>query len=206
MEYQGDVSESHSVAGINQDGSAVAGKIRTIKKAQRSKQQMFDEIDMPFYSDRYGKTVAANLLNRPEMISTVIDVKQNKDKTDHEAWADTLDIYFRESLRESAKKHLTQKSNITSKSIIASAILLQASSLGSEVLAGEPPVSLGYYGGMYAFIVGIEMIGAKKLLDTGPADLLAKRRWSVFPYGAQWDRYLAVNALTRLPGLIQVRK
>lgn len=204
MEYQGDTSESHCVAGINSDGSAVAGKSKNTKKADNADSaaivsQKFTQLGL---DQDYGRGIAHHKLNRPELIQNVINQK-SKGKSDEEAWATCLDDTLRESFRLAGKKHLMMRStkgrrvfNCSYTAMIMGIAVLDASQ-------AEPSASLAVYSGVYAASVGADLMVYKKRYGES---FVRDRRWSVCISDIQPDRYLSLNALSRFPGLVTSKR
>lgn len=203
-EYQGDTSESHSIAGINFDGSAVAGTSKNIKKADNANSAVIVSPEFTRFGldHDYGRGIAHHKVNRPELIQNVINQK-SQGKSDEEAWAKCLDDTLRESFRIAGKKHLLMRSTKARRVFNCSYTTMIMVGAAHDASQAEPSLSLAVYSGVYALSVSADLMVNKKLYG----ESLAKdRRWSVCIGDVQPDRYLALNALSRFSGLVSVKK
>jgi hypothetical protein len=202
-EYIGEVSESHSVVGINPDGSALAGKTKSVHKAQLSRSGYVDQFNFPDRNKpEYGKPVAVHSLNRPEVVDRVIDLKQDGKQTDEGAWAKVLDASLRESMRQGAKRHLIKQGSPINR-FMGAATAFNVEWGAQEMAAGQAPIGLCVYVGGHALVSLLDSM-IMKIRFGDP--MVSERRWSLLPYGMQPDRYAILNAVSRKPGLISVKK
>lgn len=203
--YEGDVTETvPSVVGVNADGSAIAGKAGITKKADRANGNCFDPVrlhGLPLAASTLGKAIATHTLNRPEIASRVAD-QVSEGANDTKAWASQLDGALRESMRAGGRQNLLEKGSAFIKFISSIGVGLLADSV-QEALTSDyrwSAIDLGIYA-LYQLEPQIYQVMIKKCYS-----LHLPRRWSLFPYGMQPDRYVALNGLTRVPGLIRAQK
>jgi hypothetical protein len=111
-----------------------------------------------------------------------------------------LDKALRQSIREGGRQHLTQRGTPTQRTWMYG---LTTFNIGLPVMASiaearlvEP---LGY--AVIQMVPSVVQLFLKRNLGIHP-----KRILSIVPYDAHPDRYVALNALTRVPGLIRTRK
>lgn len=195
-EYQGETSESNNIMGINADGSALAGKTKS-RQVESSdcflgeKQHYW----MANTSYAYGYPVVIHRVNRPEAVQNVIGQKE-EGKTDEQAWAKVLDMALRESFREAGRLSLVNRIDNFQKAITYFVAGMIPCSIILNDMVG--PV---VYTGTLAASIGIDSYRNRKL-GLHP---FRERRWSVF-LSNQVDRYIALNGLSRVPGLVTARQ
>jgi hypothetical protein len=199
-EYQGETTESHSVAGINPDGSATAGKSKTIK-APESDSSIIDHPDISAtgLTYNYGKPLALHRVNRPELIQNVIERKE-KGAKDELAWGKELDVILRGSFRDVARANLKDRISPYRKAL--SYVVFTGLPLAAESVIETGSPSL--YASIYAGFWGLNLLNDSALLKyTTGSPCFNQRRWSLF-LDNQPDRYIALSSISRIPGLIKV--
>lgn len=200
--YEGDITETTpNIVGVNADGSTIAGKSGITKKAKKAEGSCADPYSQsfrPMVDDTHGRTVAIHKLNRPELASQVADRVSEGDNSNN-AWAGQLDLAVRESMRKSGREHLTSRANISD----AACIGIHCLSLGMLVESG----SLQLAAFTYLFGQAAPELGPIRFRKLYGEDYnRPPRRWSLLPFGYQFDRYIALNGLARMPGLIRSQK
>lgn len=203
-DYQGDTSESHSVAGINFDGSAVAGKSKNIKKAENTNSAMIDSqiIKAMKMEQDYGRSIAHHKLNRPELVQNVIDAK-HRGKSDEVAWAECLDGVLRESYRNAGRQHLIGRASVPKKFWNYFYTSWAMSCTALDASQAKPSAILAVYSTLYGLNLGCDLVAMKKLYGQ---NIIKDRRWSVCISDVQPDRYIALNSLSRVSGLVTAVK
>lgn len=207
LEYQGDQTEfTPGVSGINGDGSAMATKAGTIKKADQSQAEILDPITLPsFVVKEFGHPLMLHRLNKAEMVSKISDDVRAKGLSREEAWAKQLDASFRDSFRRGGSKHL--KDRIGSLAVLDYTLFSYlGATVSLEVATGDAlalAISTGAWAGFHAAITTAQ---AALLKHTTGSTHLREKRWSMFYANHQTDRYMALNAMSRFPGLISARK
>lgn len=108
LEYQGETTQfTPGIAGINADGSAIATKSGVLNRAERSKGELFDDLNIPpRFSGEYGRPLMLHKINKAELASKISDEVREHGKTREQAWARQLDLGMRESFRKGGKEHL----------------------------------------------------------------------------------------------------
>lgn len=199
-EYSGKTSEGHFITGVNPDGSAIAGKGKHIA-VERHDSRLIEEDMFLFFNveDNYGHPVAMHRINRPEAVQNVIGLKE-EGKDDTTAWAKVLDATLRQSVRDAGKANLVDKSGPINKFMS----LAMATWVATGIIPNGDKINLApaaIYMMMYSGNLVIDSLinrhhGLHPIKD---------RRWSLF-MNNQMDRYAALNGISRVPGLIKVRK
>jgi hypothetical protein len=211
MGYEGDVTETTpNIVGVNADGSAIAGKSGVTKKAEKSKTNLIDpyEVESAYdgpladYNATFGRTALVHRLNKPELASEVSDLVQHDGKSSEAAWAQVLDGAVRSSMREGGRQHLLYRSTAFTK-VLAGVTATNIAWFISGAVSLQPSAIDSFCGSVYMFA---QMAPALKQRFMQRQGVDLERRLSIVPYDMQPDRYLAVDGLTRLPGLIKNRK
>jgi hypothetical protein len=197
--YNGETSQTlPSIVGLNADGSAVAGGLATSKRAEgsRSKQQGYN-FNVGFVNTCIGQGIIAHRLNQSEIASQVADLVREKDKSSEAAWSTCLDRALRQAMREGAYGHLMKKGNTADRlSGVACPSLVF---LPTAVEASQAIPGIISYGILQTIPTILQAIVKKQYGKLAYFD----RRFSIFPWGVQPDRYAMVNALSRVPKLIK---
>jgi hypothetical protein len=199
-EYQGDTTQSNSIAGINPDGSAVAGATVT-KKQQKSKSQL---LQPPIFEHKlaamhYGKPTVMHIINRPELVQNVISHKE-KGNSDEQAWARELDSAIRGSFRNAGKAHLKDRIGAFRKTASYYMAGVLPYDLAKTMETGEPSIYPAAYLGLLSLNAVVDSYLYKRYTGDPQLD---QRRWSLMLQN-QADRYVALAGLSRIPGLIRV--
>lgn len=201
MSYEGDVTETTpNIVGVNADGSAMAGRSGVKKKAEQSRSSYYDLEKLPGHlSEIFGRPVMVHRINRPEAASTVADMTR-EGKTSEDSWGGVLDKALRFSLREGGRQHLTKRAPAFWRAfqyyIMANVVAGEVSQISEGQAGLALPITY--------MLAQSTHLGFRALLKS--KGLESKQRISVLPFAAQPDRYIALNALSRIPGLISNRK
>lgn len=212
--YQGDVTEvAPNVAGVNPDGTAVAGKSVAIIKVDRSigayddsfKNFIKSSLGETDLDATFGRVDLLCLLNKPELASAATELVQSEDITSEAAWAKVLDGAVRESMRKAAKRHLIGRDNPLSYYLLGGMMtgFLPGAVMATAVGPRPSPAGVLEFC-VYGFAQASPFMARAGM--TPEAKKKYPKRWSVVPFGFQPDRYLALNALTRIPGMVKSRK
>jgi hypothetical protein len=196
-EHQGETSEfKDNIVGLNADGSATSGKSKSTYQVDPARTKLIDTIPFGGMDVTYGRPIIMLDVNRPEAVQKVINAK-DKGKSDEVAWAQVLDKALRESIAmiDRAPKRRRLFEYLINGSVMTSGL--------TELLASRPPTGWMYLAGANLLFAGMETALHKKL--TGQT-FLREKRWSFFVADVQPDRYLALKALSRMPGLVKAQK
>lgn len=197
-----------TIKGINPDGSAIAGLTRKVREADPSKNNTIYEFSSPYIHDRYGSFIDVHLLNKQAMVQEVVDMKSRHSSSSEEAWATVIDSHLQKSVRQSAKEVLFDRSSHRERFLrsweygwfaFVCGNMINDAAQGSAVGAS---LNAGVIAAVYAMNLSRDTKFNKELIGEG---LLEKRRWSLFTE-SQLDRYVALNALTRVNSLVKVVK
>lgn len=205
--YQGEVTESvPHIAGVDASGQAVASKTSVTRKAEKSKGSIGDitKTGNSMVDACFGTAVALHRVNKAEIASNVADEIQSRKSSDStQLWARELDDALRQSMRTAGREQLLAKGK--NKFLIGmSGFVVFLGGKGVVESLGSPEnLALGSL--TYMIHQAIPEIEFKNQ-GLPRKEPLLKRRWSVFPYELQADRYVALDALTRLPGLVRAQK
>ena len=209
-EYQGERTVfTPGVSGINMDGSAIATKAGVTQKADRSTNDLIQDPNVPsFLWNEFGKAAALHNINKAELAQKSANKKLSShgDLTREKAWAIELDGALRESFRNVTKSHLVNQTGKIQRYVDYTAFSVWAGSYGIGLLesGGENAlISPFIFLGTQTLFTSLAALRARH--ETG-STLLDKKRWSIFYSSHQSDRYIALNGLSRLPGLITYRK
>jgi hypothetical protein len=196
--YDGETSGSFLVTGINPDGSATGMAAKSTVDIHDSLFLDPERFDLSRTDKTYGHPIAIHRINRPEAVDKVIGLKE-KGKTDEQAWGKVLDYALRDSFRGVGKQHLVERTNMVSRGFN----YFMAGWTAYLTFPGDNIVNLGpgmVY--MSAWFLNLAFDSAIHMKHRLPP--LQDRRWSIF-IANQFDRYVALNGLSRVPGLIRVR-
>lgn len=210
-EYVGDRSEYDiAIAGINSDGTAIAGKAKLSKKAETDQSVLLDDITGEFGSSvmqNYFKARAIHKLNKTEIASRVLDGIRDRGMLREKAWTFELNNALVKSVNDSARNNLMKRSSKSHKLLSAAGLTPGVLFITQDILLGRPEaaalvgVALGIAG---VFVVSMDSLANKMAYGES---LLSERRWSVLPVsGWQPDRYVATLALNSINPLIRYRK
>jgi len=115
--YQGPREEyTPDISGVNADGTAVAARTGTLKKAEDSRtglQEAFDQRIRP----PYNKIIASNAVNKAALADRVSDKVRAGASDPEEIWAVELDKIIRSSLRYAAKRNLVGRSPLAIRAV-----------------------------------------------------------------------------------------
>lgn len=195
--YQGERTEyTPGISGMNMDGTAIASKAGTLKAAEEFKSRSFkidDRMRAP-----YDSAVAVHEVNKAALADTISD-KMMGSKDREKVWATELDSVLRRSLRAESKKIL-----------VSQATIAEAIFGGNSVFYPLYDIAVGSYVGeavsssCYGLILAMDSYYNYKKYGSS---MLSQRRWSLSLFGEfQPDRYVVASAVSRIPGLISVRK
>ncbi|HVX23827.1 MAG TPA: hypothetical protein VG992_00580 [Candidatus Saccharimonadales bacterium] len=197
-DYQGERTEfTPGISGINSDGTALATRAGVTKKAEQTSTQKLD-LFPPGVISSCGQILAIHGINKAEKASMVSD-RVREGEVPEKVWANELDKSVRQSLRQAGKEHLIARPRRPLQALYASILLMNA----VNAVEGYELSTL-VYAGVWASVVGLESMRNKAVFGN---TLLDHRRWSMSFYSDyQIDRYVALNAMTRVPRLIRARK
>ena len=209
--FQGEPTQyDYSVAAINVDGTAIAGKRAVASKAEALR-AVLDETGAQVEEqlDNYFKVVARHELNRTEMARQVAEKRQQpsvlRTHNDEEIWANVLDEHLQQSIRIAAKLHLLMRADSFWRGVVNGIIGSTISTMMLELALNEPTqlaLSGELLAGFVSMNVGLDSLANK--FNYGET-FIKKRRWSLFE-DMQPDRYVALNGLTRINSLIKYKK
>ncbi|MDB5184593.1 MAG: hypothetical protein JWN38_401 [Candidatus Saccharibacteria bacterium] len=209
--YQGDVSQyTPGIGGVNADGTAMASRAVSVTKAQtRNTGSSRDHDILPAH---YDTITADHAINRAEMASQITD-KIREGTTPEKAWAQLLDSELRGSVRTAGIRFLVpprrERLDMLNKALDIFYMGYVPCSLGlfgydiSQGVAGLDTLPLGMTTIVYSVTIGLDSLSNKAHFGR---TLLELRRWSIGAWGHQYDRALALNGLSRVPGLLKARK
>lgn len=206
---QGDTSTfDYQINGINFDGTAtMSGKEVRTKIAEKQRNAIGDA-DNPLVRHilkDYGKTTTSHILNKSELARLVSDERYKTQQPSEKLWANQLDESLQASIRGAARKHLLGR---------ATGVDYAAEAIQWGVILGLtlPHFANGPAEGVANLIdftvinrgtiLGLNSLRNKKL--TGNT-MLGERRFSLFSE-MQPDRYIALDALTRVGRLVHYEK
>lgn len=209
VSYDGEKPEVQPViAGINSNGTAQAGFLSLAKESIRSRQSLIDEFQKDLMTN-YFATNVRNELDKSHIISSIVDKRRkymrNSGPTNEEMWAEALDTHLQLSIRRAARKHLLGRGG-------------KGLKIGEAVNVAAFTGAIAYCNAIGDFATAGELAGAlivqRSLLIAHDSAInhaqygetfLRDRRSYLF-MEMQPDRYLALDALTRVNGLIKVKK
>ncbi len=210
FEYRGGVSQyDTSIAGINRDGSGVAGKSLLVEESDLSESNLRDDatglLGKALMRDHF-RTSTIHKLNKDEIASRVVDYKQEKNISREEAWAKLLNMAVRQSMNESAYRHLVKRAHISKQTLDATVIGMNAGVIINNTLEHDP-VAVGTTAGILGMCYALTVAGAAIINKTFEGETyFSERRWSLMPFGGwQPDRYLAFSGLSKVSPLIRYR-
>lgn len=208
-EYWGEQTKfTPNISGMTSNGEATASLSGELNQAESGRSSLRDDYGVgsegAFLMASHGKTSPVIHLNRAELVSRVVDDKREGGKTGEAAWAGQLDRALRTSLRTSARKHLAGRNTGDYRAYGASYYGLASVLTTSELLTNQAAVALMVTALASGIIIMEDEVTIKHY--TG-YNMSSERRWSLTPLvKAEWDRYLAADALTRTMPLIRARK
>jgi hypothetical protein len=208
--YQGRVTEyDAAIDGINPNGTALLARrlLRTVKP-EPSKEKLIDAHENLEIMLASHTTQVMSTLNKSEMVRVVSDIRQRTDKSAEEAWATVLDDHLQQSIRKAAYKHLLDRTEAKGKvtevfPYVSIAFLMNNLHILNEQDLSETLIQGG--GAMIGF--SLLMRGMNLLSSKGNHgnSFFKEQRWSFFTF-MQPERYVALDALTRVAPLIKSRK
>lgn len=203
FDYQGDRSEyTPGISGINSDGTAIASKTGTAHKAEETKTNTFD-LFPPNLERQFGKVAVAHGINKAELASTISDKVRKNGGEREKLWASQLDQALRHSLRDAGKENLIRRNPFYVRLLDSMWVGGGTGMLANQILTQHPNPLFVIYPAVWSFGLGMQMRSNRRLFGES---LIQNRRWSLVPDSFQPDRYVAMSALSRVPGLIKARE
>jgi hypothetical protein len=199
-EFRGAGSEFEDV--IFGDGDkntmvATAAKSRRVKKPDTSQRRLMFDFPSSKIWPGVGKAVVDHQLNRTAINERIDEIKQknpNEENINDVAWATALNEHLSKSMRLSGKELLFSGSRSRTKSAVQLAGML-ASTIISPVFIAVPVC-------MYGF----DILVTRTFAEMGGGSIKDIRLSMFPPSAALYDRYIALNALTRVTKLIDYRR
>lgn len=205
--YQGETSSfTPGISDVDAHGVATAATTGYMQQAKTNQASMLDDYPVGEYGEalmqNHGKTIAIAKLNKAELASKVVDEKRERQVSSDKAWARHLNTALNESLRSTAREHLTGRGNDRfSKYFNRVYHVFLGSNIAIDVATAQPSTLAALYLGLGS--VGVAADEWVMRREEG-ASMLGERRWSLLLLGSeQWDRYFATQALTRTAPLIK---
>jgi hypothetical protein len=208
VSYDGEKPEVQpAITGIAADGTALAGFISLAKETIRSRQELVDGYTKDLMTN-YFDTAVRNELDKSQIISKIIKRRERMDDsrtTNEQLWAEEIDTYLQLSIRRAARKHLLGRGMIRAKVGEALNDAVIAGAIVYNTMIGDVAVT-AVFAGTFAIqrAILIAHESGANYAQYGET-FLRNRRWSLF-MEMQPDRYLALDALTRVNSLIKVKK
>lgn len=215
-EYYADKSGVDAVAGVNPDGSAIAGKAMQHRGKKSAPNLIYSDIHDPTYregeryafglfkhtgtrDDSWGKPIVNHRLNREEIVDQVIGSNSKKD--DHHKWAVALNGALKDSYMQSMRANLTvvPRGHLLFDTIATPNFY--ALMIDSVLANGHPPTLLHI---LYAGVRALDFMGGTMNNVYYGAKPLNEFRPSLFAT-AQFDRYIAARALAGSSTLVRAK-
>lgn len=208
-EYRGGSTEYDvEVTGINHDSTASAGKASVSKQADVSASGIQDDLSGfgSYLMRDYFKTQSIHHLNKDEIASMVVELRDEKQVSREQAWAKVLNSAVRNSMNDAAYQHLVDRKSVPMRVLDGAVIGANGGNIGADIVMHDPQMAgylVGILGACYALTLGASTFMNKcSYGDT----FLKERRWSLMPWGGwQPDRYIALCGLGRVSPLIRYR-
>ena len=203
-EYQGEVSTfTPGINGMQADGTALATKAgHAEKKPLGEAKTAIDPSISKLIHGTNGRAVLIQSFNKPELASQVSDRVHTGSKTREQAWTERLNTAFEMTFRSGAREMLINQENKPLR-YLGYYLYSNIPILGIESFVNQ---EVNYYPAMLSGVYGIEFLRQALKARTVNESVTQNRRWSAFPYDYQPDRYLAVNALSRLYPVFSCQK
>lgn len=209
-EYQGERTIfTPGINGMDARGNATASFAGSLQQAERQQSSIVDdysvgEIGRDLMAS-HGKTRLTAALNKAEIVSRIVDARQDANVSRERAWADELNVAIGQSIREGARQHLVgREEHIMSKYWQRGYYLLTGGNIVTDLALRDQSMLPGVFIGLAALFVTMDEFALRRSYDK---PLFDERRWSLTTMGAeQWDRYVAVQALSRTSSVIKVRE
>lgn len=200
-EYSGQKTRVEpTIVGMNGDGTAIAGKKSIVTKGNLSNSAVQlvngaqDASELTQLS--YGKAIIQHKLNSAEIEQNVMS-RRPTSKTRDGIWAEELARGLADSYRNSAATHLGRSSR-ASKLFDGGFASVVAGGTVHEISAGAPPTLLIGVVASMGVVAGLQQVLASK-----EGLSLHDRRWSLVSNFFQPEAYFAIDALSRMPGLLR---
>lgn len=208
--YQGETTSfTPGVSGVNSNGTAIASSAGTLLKAEKSKSDLIELVPIPpMFAGQVGKPIAVHRINKAEMAQNISQAIRETHKSKEEAWAEGLSDSLHHSFRNLGKQHLLHHTHRAGRYVDYALYGVLGFAFFNHISQGNPSLS----GELYTPASWLALQSMRTIMD---ASLLKKmtgysrideKRWSLFAWGHQADRYLALSALNSTTSLIKSRK
>lgn len=208
-EYNGQATTfTPGISGVDGQGTATAAVSGQLNPTEISKTYLIDDYTESadkFLMQYNGKTRVAAKLNRTAIVSNVVDLKRERGLSSEAAWARQLNAALAESVRDGAREHLVGREESWFRKWFfrggySGLSVMTGVDMYLEQTSSRPATYLAIGALWTAAHLAIEMNATKN------KNLASERRYSLTPFsGEQWDRYAAVQGMTRIAPMVRAK-